>query len=229
MPTIPYKNKAQFARMCKVSKPAITQACERGAVYVSKNGKINPKHRINAPFMANRLAVAANDAREKAQVLPEPQPEPIPVLVEPTPVEIEPEPEPIPVEPEPKKRKPYKKRKKPVPEPSPMEPPGYGNPVTKMDVEIVRIQSQTTKINMEIAEKVGRFFLKEEVQNLFGRLATTFANLIHPLGQRLAPDICDICGITDSAIMIQVQNLIEHELEIAINEVKRLSADVNQR
>jgi len=200
MPTVTYKSLAQFAKMCSVSRSAITQANDRGDLFISRNGKIDPAQKKNNTFLRNHLARVENEEREKENAE---------TKVKKT-----------------RKRAKPKGGKKVAPSPRTRE--SMGVTPTKIDVEIARIQAQTTKINMDIAEKMGRFFLREEVEGLFGKLSTTFSNLIHPLGQRLAPDICDICGITDSAKMIEVQNLLERELEIAVNEVKRLAKDVEK-
>jgi len=99
-----------------------------------------------------------------------------------------------------------------------------GDKATKIDVEIARIRAQTVKINMDIAEKAGRFILKDLVSKVFGELASTTANLVHPMGQRLSSDICDVLGITDPNKILKVQAMIDTENERYISEVKRITA-----
>lgn len=211
MVSVYYKTMAEFSRMCSISRSAITQAVERKEVKVSENGKINPKQRLNAQFLEYKQRQYAEKLLLKAEK-------------EVTKVEKETVAEPVK-----KKAKPRPRQARTVKiKPDKGELGGEAlkkatGTVTKMDVEILRIEAQTTKINMEIAEKSGRFYLKEQVDDVFGKLSATFANLVHPLGQRLASDICDLCEVTEPKIILQVQGIIDVENERAIDEVKRIT------
>jgi len=99
--------------------------------------------------------------------------------------------------------------------------------LSKTAIEIARIQAQTTKLNMDIAENTGRLILREIVASYFGQLASVFTSLAHPMGQRIAPAIADVMDVEDPEIILKIQDLIDKENERIINEVKRVTADAD--
>jgi len=98
---------------------------------------------------------------------------------------------------------------------------------SKTAVEIARIKAQTTKINMDIAREAGRLILREIVEGYFGKLASVFSGLMHPMGQRIAPLIADILDVEDPDIVNRIQEVIDTENERIIGEVQRITDEAS--
>lgn len=100
--------------------------------------------------------------------------------------------------------------------------------LSKTEADIRRIKAQTAKLNMEMAKEAKRLILREKVSVFFAQLATTVTNLVLPMGQRLAQDICDKLEVNDPEKIIVVQNMIDAENERVINEYKRVAEDADK-
>jgi hypothetical protein len=92
---------------------------------------------------------------------------------------------------------------------------------TKANAERKRIEAQTTKLNIEIARKMGILVLREDVSKAFGKIYSVAINHFLPMGDRLAPILAGICGTSDQERVIKVKEKIDNEMTRALEELKR--------
>lgn len=92
---------------------------------------------------------------------------------------------------------------------------------SKYEAERKRIEAQTTKINIAIAERMGELVLREDVSKAFGKIYSVAINHFLPMGDRLAPLISGICGTSDQEIIIKVKDKIDTEITRALEGLKR--------
>lgn len=92
---------------------------------------------------------------------------------------------------------------------------------SKYEAERRRIEAQTTKINIAIAERMGELVLREEVAKAFGKIYSVAINHFLPMGDRLAPLIAGICGTSDQETIIRVKEKVDSETTRALEELKR--------
>jgi hypothetical protein len=203
------KNKSAFAKYCGVAPAAITRAVREGRVETTEDGKfVDMASDVTLQFVRKQLT--------KPEKVPQKPPEA---------TKKKPTPEP----PKPKKPRGRPPAKRKVhgnsKEVSDMEGGEESGAVSKNRVEIRRIQAQTTKMNMDIAENAGRLILREKVSGFFARLATLATNLILPMGQRVASDIGDLCGVTDPKVLLKIQDIIDKENERVLQGFKAVAED----
>lgn len=189
--------KSEFAEYCKVSAPAITKAIVAGRVRTTPNGKfVDMNHPITMEYVRIKLSDGPAPKQKRKKRKPASKP--------------------------PAKR--IAQSKKPPPSGLDDSEDVYGEG-TKTAVDVKRVIAATTKINLEIAEKAGRFLLKERVAVFFAKISTAVTQKLTPLGARLASDIGDICGVSDPAKILEIQLLIEAETQRAIEDFKRVAKE----
>lgn len=189
-----------FAIICDVSPPAISKAIKQGRL-ILVNNEIDLDNYINRAYYENRMS------RLKRPMAPPPGAETPPV---------------IPKKPAYVRKKHTKQRKSDdldITLPSDDDITG-----SKLAYEIARIKSQTAKIDLDIAEKMEKLISRSRVDSYFAEFASVFSNMVLPMGQRLAKDICDEMKITDPAVLLRIQVLIDTENERAANEIKRIAS-----
>lgn len=96
-----------------------------------------------------------------------------------------------------------------------------------LDKDIVSIEykkAQTEKLKIETAEKLKLLVPVETVQKKFGTLSSVILNYFFPMGERLAPIICGICGETSPEKIKKVQKKMDDEITRALSEFKKAAA-----
>jgi len=99
----------------------------------------------------------------------------------------------------------------------------YEKNITKAEADIARINAQTTKYNVKIAEDMGLLIARQTVDRMFGNLYSISTNQFLVLGDRLAPIIAGICGTTDPTITMRIKNKIEEEVTRVLKQVKDIT------
>lgn len=84
-----------------------------------------------------------------------------------------------------------------------------------------KLKIQTKKLKMEMAEQLGELIQRKEVEKSFSLISSTIINYIFPLGDRLSPMIAGIFESTDQDKINEIKLLIDKEIELALNNVKR--------
>lgn len=93
--------------------------------------------------------------------------------------------------------------------------------ITKNQADIAKVLVTTANEKVKLAQRIGTLILKEQVVKIFGRLYSVIMNYFHPLGQRLAPIVAGICGVTDSAKIMEIEKAIDEEIMRGITEFKK--------
>jgi hypothetical protein len=204
-----YYSQSEIARMAGVSPTAISKAVREGRVIRTPKG-VDPEHPTNQYFLSQRNRFRTGDHEENGQ--PSGQP-------------------PI------QKNNANKKRttKSRTPKSKQKD---NGTIVTTQDVELehydrpaaemARIQAQTNKINLSIAERLGTLVPRDEVAKAFGRIYAVSVNHLLNMGDRLAPIIAGICGASDQDAKIKIKNKIDTEITRALDELKREAAKYDE-
>jgi len=94
---------------------------------------------------------------------------------------------------------------------------------TKAAVDIKRIESQTRKIDLQIAELTGEMVQRDMVKRLFGGMTSVILNLFFPISDRLSPIVCGACGVTDQIKILEVKAIIDKEIMRGLSEFKQQS------
>lgn len=195
---MPRLNKSQFATRLKLSRTAIGKAVAAGAV-ICINGEIDTDHPTNKSY-AEIDRSAKKEAKQAVVVKPD-----------------KPEPE----------KKGDSGDKKPAGKTSAksktkiIDYSTAGIMPTKTEVDIGRGLVITAKEKVKLAQLIGTLILREEVEKLFGRLYSIILNFFHPLGQRLAPIVAGICGVTDPVIILKIEKAIDKENMRGLGEFKK--------
>lgn len=201
--------KAAFARIAGVSRSAVTQAVATGFL-ICDNGLIDITHPKNASYLAQN--------RHKRPRLSEPEPEP-----QPEPIEPEVEAKNIDESP-PKKSQKVQPRKK-IRRPRGYDPSTDTEDLTKEAADIKRINAQTANYRLKYAERLKLLVLRTDVDRVFQNIYSIAINHFLVLGDRLAPILASICGVTDQKITIEMKNHIDKEVTRALDELKRQTED----
>jgi hypothetical protein len=194
-----YYTQSEFAKKCGVVRATISRAVKVGTVAITENG-IDPANPTNVYYLEQQARRhAARKRRPKTQAREVP---PIPGLP---------------------KRKPGRPPTKIVDHSSLDE---DGNPTVydRPAAELARVQAQTNKINLSIAERLGTLVPREEVAKAFGKIYSVSVNHLLTMGDRLAPLLAGICGTGDQETVIKLKNKIDHEITRALSELKREAA-----
>ena len=105
----------------------------------------------------------------------------------------------------------------------------------KVMIDTAQVDERTIKANLLKVEADARWkSIKAQremnelisvkiVENTFGLIGKNIRNLLFPVGTRLAPNICAICGTTDSEIVLKVQTEIEEEIAKAIEDLVKVT------
>lgn len=88
-----------------------------------------------------------------------------------------------------------------------------------LDAELKKVQ--TEKIKIHNAEALKLLVPMNIMKKKFGKISGVILNYFFPMGDRLAPLVCGICGVTDSEIVKQVKNKIDAEVTRSLAEFKK--------
>ncbi len=200
---------ASFARLAGVSRAAVSKAAQRG-VLVCDNGLIDITHPKNASYLAQN--------RHKRPKLAEPEPEPQQETIEPE-IEVKKVDESLP-------EKPQKVQlQKKIRRPRGYDPSTDVENLTKEAADIKRINAQTANYQLKYAERLKLLVLRTDVDRVFQNIYSIAINYFLVLGDRLAPILASICGVTDQKVTIEMKNHIDKEVTRALDEIKRQTED----
>lgn len=85
--------------------------------------------------------------------------------------------------------------------------------------------AQTTLANIRIAKELDDLIVRDMYDRFIGRLSGIMTNRLLCLGQRMAKPLCDVFGKRDPELEIKVQQLVEEEVEGAVEAVQREITD----
>lgn len=193
---MPLLKPTQFADLAGISRQRVSVLAKSGRL-LRVDGRLDPDHPINADYLASRT---------------EPKKEKKPAVV------VKPD------KPEPKKKgdsgdkksagKTSAKSKTKIVDYSTVG-------ISKTEADINKILVTTANEKVKLAQRLRTLILKEEVDKLFGRLYSIVLNFFHPLGQRLAPIVAGICGVTDPVKILKIEKAIDKEIMRGLGEFKK--------
>ena len=90
--------------------------------------------------------------------------------------------------------------------------------------KIQRIEA-AYKTRVEHQTKRGKLIDRSLVSTVMGRLYKIDSDQIKPLGAKLAPAIGGLCGVEDTATLLQIEKAVDEETHRILSHVKRLMDD----
>lgn len=91
---------------------------------------------------------------------------------------------------------------------------------TKYDYEIQRLRSITTKLNIEVAEKMGTLILRDKVETIFDSMIGVVHNYFLPIGDRVSEIVAGKLGVSDPNIMSEIKSVIDVEITRGLTKIK---------
>jgi hypothetical protein len=201
-------SQAAFSRLAGVSKVAILKAIKSGKLALTKNKKIDDKSPLALSYLRIQLDKSKKSlATETIKA----------VKLKKTPKT---------------KNKPAKQSKPPKSK-IPLNNPEYDEEQQKIieavaDKELIDAEYkkvQTEKIKISNAEKLKLLVPIDFIKKKFGKISSIILNYFFPMGERLAPIVCGMCGVTDPEKIQEVKNKINDEITRALSEFKKTAAE----
>lgn len=189
--------KAAFSKLAGVSKPAIAKAIKTGKLILNSSKKIDDQDPLSIKYMRNRLEKGKDEYKK--------------IIKEAKKVEI---------------KKKFEEKDSVESDDndqhSESDSVGYDDK-EEIDKEYKKVS--TEKIKIANAEKLKLLVPIEYVKKKFGKISGVILNYFFPMGDRLAPLVCGICGITDPEVVRQVKVKINDEITRALSEFKKVAAE----
>ena len=214
-------SKAKFAEVNNVSRAAVTQACNKGILEVTKGGRINPAHPKNLAWAKNaqtnsehRKRIGAKKSKKQKQREEADRLERIKKKLEAM------------NDGDVSKMDDYR-----LPEQDEIRTaeqimlPMHVDDVTKETADRIKTIQQIKKLEQELAVKRGELVPRKQVQKIFAKLYQIDVNEFRQLGDKLAPDCAAICGIDDAGKIMKVGARIEKEVFKTLQHIKRVLDD----
>lgn len=88
---------------------------------------------------------------------------------------------------------------------------------------LLKVEADARWKSIKAQREMNKLIDTKLVENIFGLIGKNIRNLLFPVGTRLAPNICAICGTTDSEIVLRVQTEIEEEIAKAIEDLVKVT------
>lgn len=189
--------KSDFAKMAGVSPPAISKAIRTGHV-IETDGKIDITIRKNAIYLSlSQNKRTHGELNDSGEVKPD--------------------------------KKPPRKRIKRAPRQQNNvqiiqdEPQDWLNPneMTKEEADVRRVNAMTANLRLKYAKDLKILILRETVNGVFQNIYSVAVNYFLTLSDRLSPIIASMCKVSDQKIVIEIKDLIEEEVNRALDELKR--------
>ncbi len=204
-------SQAAFARLAGVSKPAIFKAIRSGKLQLTESKKIDDRDPLSIHYLRSQLERGKKDIKKETVKLIKAKKMPDPVQKQPDLTAN-------------KEDKPSNvvDQKQSVISPSAGETDHlYQNLIDKdsLDAELKKVQ--TEKIKISNAEKLKLLVPMDIMKKKFGKISGVILNYFFPMGDRLAPLVCGLCGVTDSEIVKKVKNKIDAEVTRSLAEFKK--------
>lgn len=96
-------------------------------------------------------------------------------------------------------------------------------PERTVKANLLKIESDARWKSIKAQREMNKLIDSRLVQNVFGLMGKNIRNLLFPVGTRLAPNLCAICGVTDSEIILRVMNEIDEEIARAIEDLIKIT------
>jgi hypothetical protein len=84
-----------------------------------------------------------------------------------------------------------------------------------------KAEAEAERIKIENEMRRGELVSREEVKQAWGRMCAVVTSQIHPVGIKLAPQVCAAVDAVDPESRLKVQALIDKEIYAACENVKR--------
>ena len=96
-------------------------------------------------------------------------------------------------------------------------------PERTVKANLLKIESDARWKSIKAQREMNKLIDSRLVQNVFGLIGKNIRNLLFPIGTRLSPNLCAMCGTTDSEIILKVQNEIDEEVSRAIEDLIKVT------
>jgi hypothetical protein len=96
-------------------------------------------------------------------------------------------------------------------------------PERTVKANLLKIESDARWKSIKAQKEMNTLINKKLVQNVFGLMAKNIRNLLFPVGTRTAPNVCALCGVTDSETQLKVQAEIDEEIARAIEDLIKVT------
>ena len=197
-------NKSKFSKLAGVSRVAITKACKNGALVVRPDGKLDPENPVNQDYVKRNQS----KSRKNKQAIA--------------------------------KSKEQSKPKQKTTIKSDKEPQSVSELVNNLDIESVnvilgslvpsdlnklKVVEQIRKLQVETQKVRQELVARLLVQKVFAKLYMIDVNEWRTLGANLSPEIAAIAGIDDNEVIIKIGEVIEKEVFVILQHIKRIMDD----
>lgn len=92
-------------------------------------------------------------------------------------------------------------------------------------VQKVQRLEQAAKTRVEHQAKRGLLIERRLVSSVLGRLYQVDSDQIKPLGAKVAPEIGALCGVEDTATLLEIEQLIDQNTHRILSHIKRMMDD----
>ncbi len=189
--------RADFAKLLGIKKPSITYAVKKGLVELDENSLVDLRNPVNLKYAQDKGGNPDHNAIAKIR-----------------------------------QKRAHKTKK--VIKPAPTDPKMYFDEpefdfsqtdqkkyVSKTDADVQRIQAQTANLQLKFAERMKVLVLRDLVDRAFGNFNAIIHNFFLPYGERMAPILASICGISDQKIINKLKEHMDKEMTRALNAMKK--------
>jgi len=96
-------------------------------------------------------------------------------------------------------------------------------PERTVKANLLKIESDARWKSIKAQKEMNNLIDKKLVQNIFGLMGKNIRNLLFPVGTRLSPNVCAMCGVTNSETILKVQGEIDEEIARAIEDLIKIT------
>jgi hypothetical protein len=206
-------NQSKFAELAGVSRAAISLAIKRGRVIRQGKMGIDLEDPVNVTYLQSE-----NDSRTRSK-------KPKKTTKKPKPTKKS--------KPKPKKLPPASEKAQPVEEVEYYHEPEHealletydlnGNAfIDRATADRLKVIEQARTLEIKRLKERGKLVDREHVSRIFNMLYKIDTGELRPLGDKLAPEVAAICGISgDSEIERKISSYIEDEIYKTLEHIKR--------
>lgn len=189
-------NKSRFSKIAKVSRSAITKACQGGTLVVRPDGRLDIENPVNQDYIVRNRDKERKSKTKSSQAAKSPLPEP----------EI-------------------KNFILPSEDMSPEELNRSLEALSQSSAEKLKTIAQIRQLQIKTKKDRQDLISRKLISKIFAKLYMIDVNEWCTLGANLAPEIAAIAAIDDDETIIKVGEIIEKEVFIVLQHVKRIVND----
>ncbi len=189
-------NKSKFSKRAKVSRAAITRACQSGALVIRPDGKLDTDNPVNRDYIVRNQSKNKKSKDGSSQAT-----------------------EPSPATPE-------KKESIFLSGDMDFDKLNHNlEALSISSIDKLKVISQTRQIQIKTKKERQELISRELISKVFAKLYMVDVNELRTLGANLAPEIAALAAIDDDEIIIKVGEAIEKEVFAVLQHIKRIVDD----